>query len=149
MLPPKIIRHPRKTPTQKHHLNTAGDTVAYNFIKTELLARSYPLSWRRPLSYCSANQCTGFYMITASVKKGLTTLSFSWCHNTTISGVGGILDPTLINSIRKPWNMLRHCPKGAYVSSILLQYSFLFLRFRSLVLSINVTLKFSMKPVPD
>ena len=38
---------------------------------------SLTLSWRRPLSYrnqsivCSANQWTGFYMITASVMKGL------------------------------------------------------------------------------
>ena len=37
------------------------------------------LSWRRPLSYrnqsidCLANQWTGFYMITASVMKGLNT----------------------------------------------------------------------------
>ena len=42
------------------------------------------LSWRRPPSHrtspliCGANQWTGFYMITASVMKGLMTWWFSW-----------------------------------------------------------------------
>ena len=32
------------------------------------------LSWLRPLSFCSTNQWTGFYMITASVMKELTSM---------------------------------------------------------------------------
>ena len=46
---------------------------------------SLTLSWRRPLSYRHGNQWTGFYMITASVMKGLNMfyrLGFSFFSRT-------------------------------------------------------------------
>ena len=39
---PKLSHVPRKRPTQKHYLNTAGDTMAFNFINTAQPPRPLP-----------------------------------------------------------------------------------------------------------
>lgn len=53
---PKLSHVPRKRPTQKHYLNTAGDTMAFNFINTPLKSpKKHPKTKDQPLSKTTSN----------------------------------------------------------------------------------------------
>ena len=61
----------------------------------KISVQNLTLSWRRPLSYrnqsiiCGANQWTGFYMITASVMKGLNVIF--GVDSTCINGLANLM----------------------------------------------------------
>lgn len=111
--------------------------MSYNSIKTA------PLSQDNSPQDTSKNQRTRVTLTDHLILLPLLSAKVNQ-KKISLSGVGWILDATLINSVWKSWNMLRHCLlHQAYILSVIS----LPLGFWSMLLSVNVILTFLREPI--